>query len=451
MFDLKRVSMLVIALMLAIFAIGCPDEEVVDEEDVEVEEELEEEEIVIGFTGPLSGPAAEYGEENRDGLDMAIRDLNEAGGIIIDNVKYTFRLEALDDGADPSQAVSNAQRLKDSYDVPAVYNPVATGVYPTLEYNEEEGNEFIMMAHTSEPGEFHVDNDLVMWTVPPYTVYVQSMGDMAWELGWRDAAMLVTAGAYGDGYRKSFETYWEEDLGGNIVADHPANYYEQTDFATEITSIRAQDTDVMLIGGPSAVTALVIEQAREMGYDGGFIIIDQAKLGYMEHVLDGRDLLEDAIGVIPVEDAYTPGAEEFTEKIADSYNPAAVVWEHSNAYIPMLVLAKAMEEAGTVDDIYAIRETMPEVFPLLDKDVEFPLANEYYGISEDGRLLNNAAITRVEDGEYLDPGIIITWFAETEEEFNQVNETMTLEPGTSIDDLDIRWLEGRHYFYPLVD
>lgn len=39
------------------------------------------EEIVIGYTGPLSGPAAEYGQDILSGVDMAIKELNAAGGV----------------------------------------------------------------------------------------------------------------------------------------------------------------------------------------------------------------------------------------------------------------------------------------------------------------------------------------------------------------------------------
>ncbi len=39
------------------------------------------EEIVLGYTGPLSGPAAEYGQDILSGVDMAVKDINAAGGI----------------------------------------------------------------------------------------------------------------------------------------------------------------------------------------------------------------------------------------------------------------------------------------------------------------------------------------------------------------------------------
>ncbi|MBP7341227.1 MAG: ABC transporter substrate-binding protein, partial [Syntrophaceae bacterium] len=61
-------------------------------------------EIVIGYTGPLSGPAAEYGQDIFNGVDMAVKELNAAGGIVVKGKKYSFRLDKLDDRVDPTQA-----------------------------------------------------------------------------------------------------------------------------------------------------------------------------------------------------------------------------------------------------------------------------------------------------------------------------------------------------------
>jgi len=82
--------------------------------------------------------------------------------------------------------------------------------------------------------------------------------------------MVVTLGAYGDEWRQGFREYWEK-RGGVITADKPANYYTETDFSSPLAAAIATKPDVMLIGGPSATTALVIEQARSMGFKGWFL------------------------------------------------------------------------------------------------------------------------------------------------------------------------------------
>ena len=49
-------------------------------------------EIVIGFTGPLSGPAGEYGQDCVNGIDMAIKEINASGGVAADGQKFFFKL-----------------------------------------------------------------------------------------------------------------------------------------------------------------------------------------------------------------------------------------------------------------------------------------------------------------------------------------------------------------------
>ena len=85
--------------------------------------------------------------------------------------------------------------------------------------------------------------------------------------------------------------------GGQITEDKPANYYTETDFSAQLTAAIASKPDVMLIGGPSAPTALVIEQARNLGYKGGFIMVDQAKADYIANILKGTELMNNTIGV----------------------------------------------------------------------------------------------------------------------------------------------------------
>ncbi len=60
-------------------------------------------EILIGYTGPLSGPAAEYGRDCANGVEMAVQDINAAGGVKINGKSYLFKLEKMDDRVDPTQ------------------------------------------------------------------------------------------------------------------------------------------------------------------------------------------------------------------------------------------------------------------------------------------------------------------------------------------------------------
>lgn len=390
------------------------------------------EDIVIGYTGPLSGPAAEYGQDILNGVDMAVKELNAAGGIAVNGKKYNFRLEKLDDRVDPTQAVNNARRFKADKAI-AVFNGVFNTIAPMMKINEEKGNEFIMMAYTSTPKIETLGNKLMVDTTVTFTPYVQVFADWALKKGWKKCAMVVTLGAYGDEWRSAFREHWVKN-GGTITADKPANYYTETDFSSPLTAAMATKPDVMLIGGPSATTALVIEQARGMGFKGGFILVDQAKQDYIAQILKGTKLMGNLIGTAGVLSLPpAPGlVNNFDEMYTKTYK-RMTTWECALNYTGMYALAKAIVAAGTVDDIYKIRAAFPKAFPLLaDK---FP--NEVFGIANAGRLLIFVSVQTVTNGK-SDKSELYAWWPKNQNEFDQVKKTTKTNKS-----IPLKWLKAQ--------
>ena len=372
------------------------------------------EDIVIGYTGPLSGPAAEYGQDILNGVDMAVKELNAAGGIAVKGKKYNFRLEKLDDRVDPTQAVNNARRFKADKAI-AIFNGVFNTIVPMMKINEEKGNEFIMMAYTSTPKLDTLGNKLMVGTTLDFTTYVQVFTEWALKKGWKKCAMVVTLGAYGDEWRSAFKEYWVKN-GGTITADKPANYYTETDFSSPLAAAMATKPDVMLIGGPSATTALVIEQARGMGFKGGFILIDQAKQDYIAQILKGTKLMGDLIGTAGVLSLPAVPGNNFDERYTKTYK-RMVTWECALNYTGMYALAKAIVSAGTVNDVYKIRAAFPKAFPLLSD--KFP--TEALGITPAGRIHVMASVQTVTNGKF-DPSVLYVWWSKNQHEFEQVKK-----------------------------
>jgi branched-chain amino acid transport system substrate-binding protein len=379
-------------------------------------------EIVIGYSGPLSGPAAEYGQDCVNGVDMAINEINKTGGITVKGRKYHFKLEILDDLVDPTRAVNNARRFRDQYKAPAIFNPVFNTISPMMQINQERGNEFLMMAYTSTPEATRENNRLLVAIPPNFEVYVQAFSDLAWGQGFRKAAMVVTLGAYGDEWRAAFKKYWEKK-GGTVTADKPANYYTETDFSAQLTAALATKPDVLLIGGPSAPTALIIVQARELGYKGGFILLDQAKVDYIAYILNGFKLMENVIGVAAIGNISVPAAAAFDKKYTALYKRMNT-WEAALNYTAMYGLAKAMTAAGTVQDVAAIRAAFPKAFPLLGD--KFP--TEMFGIAADGRIHLIAAIQTVKNGKYTQPEMVVWWLKNPSELTKVQKEAKTKVP-----------------------
>ena len=112
-------------------------------------------------------------------------------------------------------------------------------------------------------------------------------------------AILPTASQYGKDWTEALEPRWKE-IGGEVVYKGSIDFSKDTDFFTIVTNALKEKPDVLFIGGPSEPTALVIKQARELGFEGGFMIMDQAKLDEIEAVLGGTELIEGSVGVLTV-------------------------------------------------------------------------------------------------------------------------------------------------------
>ena len=365
--------------------------------------------ILIGFSGPLSGPAAEYGQDCFFGIEMAVSEINAAGGINVKGKNYKFKLEKLDDRSDPTTAVNNARRLQSAKAV-AIYNAVFTTIAAMTKINEEKGNEFLLMAYTSTPKVVQLGNKLLIGcTAPAFTVYIQQFVELALKKGWKNVAMVTTTGAYGEEWRKAFGDYWVKS-GGTITIDKPANYYTETDFSAPLTAALATKPDALLIGGPSATTALVIEQARGMGFKGGFICIDQAKLDYMGNLLRGYKLMNNSIGVAAPPSVPVPVSEAFDKKYKATYK-RLVTSECYRNYGATYALAKAIEVAGTPSDVRAIRAAFPKALPILGDKIP----TEIFGINPNGRLLINGSVQTIEDGKLTPPNQYFWWIKSDKE------------------------------------
>jgi branched-chain amino acid transport system substrate-binding protein len=85
-------------------------------------------EIRIGLLAPLSGPlAATAGQAMLDSATLAVKAVNEAGGLLVDGRRHPVRLIEADDGGTPETAMQAAQRLINQENVVAIIGPPFSG------------------------------------------------------------------------------------------------------------------------------------------------------------------------------------------------------------------------------------------------------------------------------------------------------------------------------------
>ena len=351
-------------------------------------------EVNIGFTGPLSGGAALYGENTLEGLRMAAEEINAAGGITVDGEKHTINIQALDDKYSPSQAAVNGKRLVQQYNAPVIFTPHSGGTFALQAFNERDG--FLVMSYTSVPAVTSKGNKLTVKIPPNFTDYIEPFSRITMDRFGNKLGVANATHDYAKYWTKEFVPVWRE-LGGEVAAMNPMDYNKSADFYTGVSKVLSEDPDVMFVGGASEPTGLVVRQARELGFKGGFILMDQAKMDEVAKVSGGIKSLEGSVGVVPLDKYENEGAKLFLKKWQEDHNGVATS-ETAYNYFAMYLIAQAMQEAGTVDDAKAIRAAIASA---MDKVSVEHNPYDVDGIDEAGNLGADPQIAEVVDGEVV--------------------------------------------------
>ena len=184
--------------------------------------------------------------------------------------------------------------------------------------------------------------------------------------------------------------------GRKVVAENPMSYNRATDFYSGVSRVMASKPDVMFIGGASEPTGLVIKQARELGFKGGFVIIDQAKMDEIGKITGGYQPLEGSIGVLPLIEDGTPDAKAFVGRFKQAYPGRDPSSEVSLNYTAVHATAIAMKLAGTVTDATAIRANLDKAMKALPPARN---PNSLDGVDEKGGTLADTRVAVIEAGK----------------------------------------------------
>ena len=348
--------------------------------------------VKIGYSGPLSGGAALYGKNVLSGMEMAIKEINEAG-LEVAGQKVKLEVVALDDKYNPSETAINTQRLVQEHKAAAVLVPHSGGSFAVQAINEQQ--KVLLLSYTSVPQITEKGNKLTLRIPPEFTSYIKPFVSHAMGKYGKNVAVANADHDYAKAWTAAFKPAWEA-AGGKVVAENPMSYNRATDFYSGVSRVLASKPDVLFIGGASEPTGLVVKQARELGFKGGFMIIDQAKIDEIAKITGGLGPLEGAVGVLPVVDDQKPAAKDFVaryRKFANGRDPGT---EAMFNYTAVHVTVDAMKLAGTTTDAMAIRANLDKAFKAMP-----PSTNPFgfTGVDDKGGTTANGRIAVVEGGK----------------------------------------------------
>ncbi len=320
--------------------------------------------ITIGAFGPITGPAAYIGLAGRDGANLAIKEINAAGGINGRKLSMVFE----DDGHSPTKALAAAKKLIDQDHVFMIFCVAGSnGTLGTIDFVRENGR-VMFVSFASAPG--------VTWPfarnlfrggtteVPRYgELYAEYLHDYL-----KDTKVAILSGR---------EEYPKNE--GDALTAQLKNWYQTAplkraefnigdkDFTPQLLDIQGANPQVIAIFGNPAEAAIAMRQAKELGMNQSFFVgsnmVDQGLLSAAKQSAEGTS----GFALIPL--------------LPTSSNPEMQAWlakwkqEYPNlpagrpntfdllSYADIYVLADAIKRAGkdlTTDKLIGALETTNE-------------------------------------------------------------------------------------------
>jgi branched-chain amino acid transport system substrate-binding protein len=217
-------------------------------------------EVLIGAAGPFTGQVAWLGEQMQRGAEMAVADINRAGGVLGQQV----RLITADDYCDPEQAVAAAQKLISDGVIFVVGHICSESSIPASKIYAAAGILQISPASTNP-----------MLTEQDYANVFRVIGRddaqgivagnyLADHWAGRKIAILHDDTTYGKGLAD--ETKAQLSRRGVAEAIYQAYVPDKNDYSAEIAALQAADIAVLYLGGRHHAAALMARAARDRGY-----------------------------------------------------------------------------------------------------------------------------------------------------------------------------------------
>ena len=232
---------------------------------------MAEQTIKIGFNIPMTGDIPEVGEGSKNAAEMYLADINGAGGLEVGGKKYKLEFIYMDNESKADSAVNVALKLIEQEEVVAIIGPNSSkqAVPAGGTCNE---NRVPMISPWSTNPATTFDRPWVFRAafLDPFQGPV--IADFAAKkFGAKTAAVLYDVeNDYSVGLAEVFKSAWEAKGLGPVVA-YESNGTKDQDYSAQLTTIIAAKPDFIFIPENYNQVALIIPQARDLGYKGPFM------------------------------------------------------------------------------------------------------------------------------------------------------------------------------------
>ena len=332
----KAVSIFLVLAMAVGCFVGCGSKEAKKDAD----------KFYIGGIGPTTGDAAIYGTAVMNGAQIAVDEINEAGGINGKKIEFNFQ----DDQSDAEKSVNAYNTLKD-WGMQVLMGTVTTTPCVAVADKTAQDNMFEVTPSASSTDVIAGDNVFqVCFTDPNQgTASAQYIADN--NLGTKVAVIYDSSSVYSSGIEATFVEE-AQNKGLEVVAEEAFTADSKTDFSTQLQKAQSAGADLVFLPIYYTEASIILTQANGMGYEPAFFGVDG-----MDGILGVENfdtsLAEGVMLLTPfaadADDEKTKAfVSTYKEKYGDVPNQFA-----ADAYDAIYVIKAAIEQAGATPDMSA--------------------------------------------------------------------------------------------------
>ena len=333
--------------------------------------------FVIGGSGPLTGPTASYGLAVQHGEEMAVEEINAAGGINGYKIKWLFE----DDENDPEKSVNAYNALKDNGMQVFVG---ATTAGPTLALTAEtERDNIFQMVPSSTAADVTKPKNVFRMTLSGPVQGGKAAAYIAdHKLAENVGVIYDSSDTYsGDIYEQFAKQAKESGL--NLVAAEAYTADSKTDFRAQLTKLKEAGAELVFMPIYYTEASLILQQAKEMGYEPQFF---------------GGSGMDGILDIPNFDTAYAENLMLITSFAADMSNEKAA--KFVNEYKSRYDVAPLQFSADAYDSMYVVKAALekanltPSSSP---EEISDALQTAMTEITFDG--LTGTGVTFTPDGE----------------------------------------------------
>ena len=300
----------------------------------------------IGGIGPTTGAAAIYGSCVQNAGQIAVDEINEAGGV--NGYKLAYRFE--DDVHDPEKSVNAYNSLKD-WGMQVLMGTVTTSPCIAVAAETMADNMFELTPSASSTDVIEGNDNVfqVCFTDPNQgTASADYIADTLSDIS-KVAVIYNSADVYSQGIHDTFISE-AEAKGLEVVSDTAFTDDTKTDFSTQLQKAQEGGAELVFLPIYYQEASIILQQAKDMGYEPTFFGVDGMD-GIL--TLEGFDtsLAEGVMLLTPFSaDAEDEKTQNFVAKYKEAYGDIPNQFG-ADAYDAIYIIKQAIEESGATPDM----------------------------------------------------------------------------------------------------